>query len=307
MLSAVALAAVALQATGAPTAQGNSADEPLALAVPTDESAARAANPAEPVTLTSIAEQHPAPTGATDEPVGPARAEDRSSASAGTAVDSAFATSSNESIALARAMVHSAAFATRSNESIALARATDESVALAGTLDRVGDTGTTEFVPAHGTHHIWSAAEFASSATSPGAVNTSFEPESTASPVTADASPAEFPSGAAWSETMERGLASAATAPFVPVDSNAAEFHLGAADLGPRIESFGDWPSVDRSAQLASSTCSITPSASFTPAPGIADIGDPSEVECAPLGIDTLRYSVPGPTHGIDPGPPIYI
>ncbi|MFI6870119.1 hypothetical protein [Nocardia sp. NPDC050406] len=158
--------------------------------------------------------------------------------------------------------------------------------ATSGAADNPSDTsltGATEFVPGHGSQRIWDGdGEFHSSAT------------------VIDAAQAAFTREAGASEPS-------AVSTLVADDSGAAEFDLGATDFGgPRVESFGDWPSVDRTARFAS-TCSVIPSVSLAPLPGIADIGDPTEIECGPLGIDTLRYSIPGPTRGIDPGPPILI
>ncbi|MGQ4597309.1 hypothetical protein [Nocardia sp. R6R-6] len=59
--------------------------------------------------------------------------------------------------------------------------------------------------------------------------------------------------------------------------------------------------------------CSLTPYAINQPKPGISTVrGDRFEqpggvADCAPPGIDTLRYQVPGPPGAIDPGPPMAI
>ncbi|WP_330183311.1 hypothetical protein OHB26_06455 [Nocardia sp. NBC_01503] len=58
---------------------------------------------------------------------------------------------------------------------------------------------------------------------------------------------------------------------------------------------------------LIDQVCAITPSASITPRPGVSGIDDPQHLDCLTLGIDTLRYTVPGPVRGGDPGPPVQI
>lgn len=54
-------------------------------------------------------------------------------------------------------------------------------------------------------------------------------------------------------------------------------------------------------------SCAVTPLVSGLPGSGVATIGDPQSLECLRLGIDTLRYTLPGPVRGIDPGPPLHI
>ncbi|MFE2958802.1 hypothetical protein [Nocardia tengchongensis] len=54
-------------------------------------------------------------------------------------------------------------------------------------------------------------------------------------------------------------------------------------------------------------SCAMTPFVSGLPGSGVATIGDPQSLECLRLGIDTLRYTLPGPVRGIDPGPPLHI
>ncbi|GAB3207434.1 hypothetical protein GCM10027262_20730 [Nocardia tengchongensis] len=54
-------------------------------------------------------------------------------------------------------------------------------------------------------------------------------------------------------------------------------------------------------------SCAVTPFVSGLPGSGVATIGDPQSLECLRLGIDTLRYTLPGPVRGIDPGPPLHI
>ncbi|WP_245676925.1 hypothetical protein [Nocardia acidivorans] len=58
---------------------------------------------------------------------------------------------------------------------------------------------------------------------------------------------------------------------------------------------------------LIDQVCAITPSASNAPRPGVSGIDDPEHLDCLTLGIDTLRYTVPGPVRGGDPGPPVQI
>ncbi|WP_230329152.1 hypothetical protein [Nocardia aurantiaca] len=54
-------------------------------------------------------------------------------------------------------------------------------------------------------------------------------------------------------------------------------------------------------------SCAVTPFVSGLPHPGIANIGDPQSSDCLRFGIDTLRYTIPGPARGVDPGPPLHI
>ncbi|NNH71937.1 hypothetical protein HLB23_19095 [Nocardia uniformis] len=113
----------------------------------------------------------------------------------------------------------------------------------------------------------------------------------------------EFGAGSETATTTARLTAIEPVATAAP-----SAFDLRSADFaGPWIEAFGTWPSVDRNARLVAGSCSRAPFASNTPFPGIAAIGDPAEVDCVPLGIDTLRYSIPGPIRNMDPGPPLRI
>ncbi|WP_228566334.1 hypothetical protein [Nocardia sp. SYP-A9097] len=58
---------------------------------------------------------------------------------------------------------------------------------------------------------------------------------------------------------------------------------------------------------LIDQVCAITPSASNAPRPGVSGIDDPQHLDCLTLGTDTLRYTIPGPVRGVDPGPPLQI
>ncbi|MGW4355907.1 hypothetical protein ACWELJ_27845 [Nocardia sp. NPDC004582] len=54
-------------------------------------------------------------------------------------------------------------------------------------------------------------------------------------------------------------------------------------------------------------SCAVTPFVSGLPGSGVATIGDPHKTDCVRSGIDTLRYTLPGPVRGADPGPPLHI
>lgn len=54
-------------------------------------------------------------------------------------------------------------------------------------------------------------------------------------------------------------------------------------------------------------SCAVTPQVSGVPHLGIATVGDPKDLDCLRFGIDTLRYTLPGPVRGVDPGPPLHI
>ncbi|MFE5289052.1 hypothetical protein ACFRAQ_29145 [Nocardia sp. NPDC056611] len=54
-------------------------------------------------------------------------------------------------------------------------------------------------------------------------------------------------------------------------------------------------------------SCAVTPFVSGLPGSGVATIGDPHKTDCVRSGIDTLRYTLPGPVRGVDPGPPLHI
>ncbi|MEV6069737.1 hypothetical protein AB0L82_24585 [Nocardia sp. NPDC052001] len=58
---------------------------------------------------------------------------------------------------------------------------------------------------------------------------------------------------------------------------------------------------------LIDELCAITPSVSTVPHSGISRIDEPQHLNCQTLGIDTLRYTIPGPVRGVDPGPPVQI
>lgn len=51
--------------------------------------------------------------------------------------------------------------------------------------------------------------------------------------------------------------------------------------------------------------CAVTPFVFGDAHPGIATVG--RTLDCLRLGVDTLRYTIPGPVRGVDPGPPIHI
>lgn len=55
--------------------------------------------------------------------------------------------------------------------------------------------------------------------------------------------------------------------------------------------------------RLVGDVCALTPFA-VDPQSGISGIDDPRSQECLRMGIDTLRYTIPGPVRGADPGPP---
>lgn len=61
------------------------------------------------------------------------------------------------------------------------------------------------------------------------------------------------------------------------------------------------------SARPVENSCAVTPLASGDALPGISTVGDTRQPDCLRLGIDTLRYTIPGPARGIDPGPPVRI
>ncbi|WP_245663187.1 hypothetical protein [Nocardia inohanensis] len=96
---------------------------------------------------------------------------------------------------------------------------------------------------------------------------------------------------------------------FQPASNSAATFDLTTTldQAGPLLAAFGDWPAVERSALQAGDACAFTPSVNTDPRPGISSIGDPQELDCLGRGTGTLRYSVPGPVRGADPGPPLAI
>lgn len=93
---------------------------------------------------------------------------------------------------------------------------------------------------------------------------------------------------------------------------------IGAAALGTMGMMHSDTESVQLAAgqsgisdmldtHLIDQVCALTPWASGTPLPGISSIDDPQHLGCLTLGIDTLRYTIPGPVRGVDPGPPMQI
>ncbi|MBF6235709.1 hypothetical protein IU474_01255 [Nocardia otitidiscaviarum] len=97
-----------------------------------------------------------------------------------------------------------------------------------------------------------------------------------------------------------------ATAVASDFDIRSVEYDIPVPAVRP-VGDFGSWPAVDRTAEPAGGSCAVTPFATLPPAPGIAAINGPGVVECTPSGIDTLRYSIPGPIRGADPGPPVQI
>ncbi|WP_297621221.1 hypothetical protein [Nocardia sp.] len=93
---------------------------------------------------------------------------------------------------------------------------------------------------------------------------------------------------------------------------------IGAAALGAMGMMHSDAESVQLASgqfgvsdrldtHLIDQVCALTPWASGTPLPGISSIDDPQHLGCLTLGIDTLRYTIPGPVRGVDPGPPMQI
>ncbi|WP_306360420.1 hypothetical protein [Nocardia sp. CC227C] len=99
-------------------------------------------------------------------------------------------------------------------------------------------------------------------------------------------------------------VASAAAASHF--DIRSAEYDIPAPAVR-QVGDFGSWPAVERAAEPAGGSCAVIPFATLPPSPGIAAINGSGAVECTPSGIDTLRYSIPGPIRGADPGPPIQI
>ncbi|UFS95482.1 hypothetical protein [Nocardia huaxiensis] len=98
----------------------------------------------------------------------------------------------------------------------------------------------------------------------------------------------------------------AGTAAAPAASLGAASFDLRSADPfpAPTITAFGDWPSLERNAVEVRDSCVLTPPAATPPSPGIAPV---TAQDCLRLGIDTLRYTIPGPIRGVDPGPPMRI
>ncbi|WP_245568491.1 hypothetical protein [Nocardia concava] len=61
------------------------------------------------------------------------------------------------------------------------------------------------------------------------------------------------------------------------------------------------------SVQPIDQSCAVTPLVSGIPHAGIATVDNPHSLDCLRFGIDTLRYTVPGPARGADPGPALHI
>lgn len=165
-------------------------------------------------------------------------------------------------------------------------------VDMAGTADEIStaDTrsvaGSTHSASLYATSGYDTVAETATAATG---VHSVVEPAAMTAPAAFDLRSADF----ATPYIQESGV------PESGIQESGIE--------GFGLRDFGTWPALERNAQLVAGSCSLAPFASNTPFPGIAAIGDPAEVDCVPLDIDTLRYSIPGPIRGIDPGPPLQI
>ncbi len=96
---------------------------------------------------------------------------------------------------------------------------------------------------------------------------------------------------------------------FQPASNAAETFDLASAidQAGPLFAAFGAWPSLERGAVQTGESCAFTPAITGNPHPGIASINDQGVLDCLGHGTGTLRYSVPGPVRGVDPGPPLAI
>ncbi len=85
-------------------------------------------------------------------------------------------------------------------------------------------------------------------------------------------------------------------------DRFGAPIIVGAATLAA-LGAYGDGDP----AQLAAlDACATTPFV-VSPRTGVADVGDPQQLDCLRLSIDNLRYTIPGPVRGADPGAPMQI
>ncbi|MGX1806397.1 hypothetical protein ACWIGI_11840 [Nocardia sp. NPDC055321] len=58
--------------------------------------------------------------------------------------------------------------------------------------------------------------------------------------------------------------------------------------------------------RLMNDACALTPFA-VPPTPGVTGVEVPERPQCLTQGVDTLRYTIPGPVRGKDPGPPLHI
>ncbi len=103
--------------------------------------------------------------------------------------------------------------------------------------------------------------------------------------------------------------------PFgAPIIVGAAALSLLGAHSGQRADPVasttpGDTVIQNGGGQVrpVNESCALTPFVSGIPHAGIATIGDPRDQDCLRFGIDTLRYTIPGPARGVDPGPPLHI
>lgn len=171
-------------------------------------------------------------------------------------------------------------------------------VDMAGTTDEIGTADTRSVAGITHSASLYAPDSgyrtAAETVTAAAGVHAVVEPAAMTAPSAFDLRSADF----ATSHTRESGVSAAGIRESGITGS-------GIEELG--IRDFGAWPAVERNARLVAGSCSLAPFTSNTPFPGIAAIGDPAEVDCVPLDIDTLRYSIPGPIRGIDPGPPLQI
>ncbi|MFE3256023.1 hypothetical protein [Nocardia sp. NPDC059229] len=103
--------------------------------------------------------------------------------------------------------------------------------------------------------------------------------------------------------------------PFgAPIIVGAAALSLLGAHSDQRSDPVASTTSADTVIRVGGGTaspvdesCAVTPFVSGLPHAGIATVGDPRDQDCLRFGIDTLRYTIPGPARGADPGPPLHI
>lgn len=112
-------------------------------------------------------------------------------------------------------------------------------------------------------------------------------------------------------DTVVSAQAAREAAPIADASRDTATFGPATFDIASTaavhaaaVTAFGAWPSLERNAVEVHDSCVLTPPAAALPHPGIAPV---NTQDCLRLGIDTLRYSIPGPVRGIDPGPPTQI
>ncbi|MFC9998507.1 hypothetical protein [Nocardia sp. NPDC127526] len=86
-------------------------------------------------------------------------------------------------------------------------------------------------------------------------------------------------------------------------DKFGAPIVIGATALTAIGLQTADAPSAGATAE----PCALAPSITNIPRQGISAIDEQQDAECLRLGIGTLRYTIPGPARGIDPGPPVQI